>query len=97
RAPDFVRTSSFVLRTWEDMMLWPAGGDLDSWFVTVPVRRGIWMICEPGHVQSFLVEGSERAVLLDTGTGIAPVAPVARGLATRPLSVVLTHNHFDHV
>ena len=78
-------------------MLWPAGGDLESWFVTVPVRRGIWMICEPGHVQSFLVEGDDRAVLLDTGTGIAPIAPVARGLVTRPLSVVLTHNHFDHV
>jgi glyoxylase-like metal-dependent hydrolase (beta-lactamase superfamily II) len=78
-------------------MLWPAGGDLESWFVTVPVRRGIWMICEPGHVQSFLVEGDERAVLIDTGTGIAPIAPVARGLATRPLSVVLTHNHFDHI
>jgi glyoxylase-like metal-dependent hydrolase (beta-lactamase superfamily II) len=79
------------------MMLWPAGGDLESWFVAVPVRRGIWMICEPGHVQSFLVEGDERAVLIDTGTGIAPIAPVARGLAARPLSVVLTHNHFDHV
>jgi len=78
-------------------MLWPAGGDFESWFVTVPVRRGIWMICEPGHVQSFLVEGDDRAVLLDTGTGIAPIAPVARGLATKPLSVVLTHNHFDHV
>jgi glyoxylase-like metal-dependent hydrolase (beta-lactamase superfamily II) len=78
-------------------MLWPAGGDLESWFVTVPVRRGIWMLCEPGHVQSYLVEGDEWAVLLDTGTGIAPIAPVARGLATRPLSVVLTHNHFDHV
>jgi glyoxylase-like metal-dependent hydrolase (beta-lactamase superfamily II) len=79
------------------MMLWPAGGDLQSWFVTVPVRRGIWMLCEPGHVQSFLVEGEARAVLIDTGTGIAPIAPVARGLATRPLSVLLTHNHFDHV
>lgn len=78
-------------------MLHPAGGDLDSWFVPVPVRRGIWLISEPGHVQSYLVEGEERAVLIDTGTGIAPIAPVARGLTTKPLSVVLTHNHFDHI
>lgn len=78
-------------------MLWPAGPDLDSWFATVPVRPGIWLIAEPGHVQSYLVEGEERAVLIDTGTGIAPIAPVARALASRPLSIVLTHNHFDHV
>lgn len=77
--------------------LWPAGGDLDSWFVTVPVRRGLWMLCEPGHVQSYLVEGTERAVLIDTGTGIAPIAPVARRLTTKPIEVVLTHNHFDHI
>ena len=78
-------------------MLYPAGGDDDSWFVTVPVRPGIWMLCEPGHVQSYLVAGTERAVLLDTGTGIAPIAPVARALTAKPLSVVLTHNHFDHI
>jgi glyoxylase-like metal-dependent hydrolase (beta-lactamase superfamily II) len=78
-------------------MLWPAGGDFASWFVTVPVRRGFWVICEPGHVQSFLVEGDERAILIDTGTGIAPIAPVACRLTDRPIDVVLTHNHFDHI
>lgn len=78
-------------------MLWPAGGDLESWFVTVPVRRGIWLISEPGHVQSYLVAGDERAALIDTGTGIAPIAPVARGLTERPIDVILTHNHFDHI
>lgn len=77
--------------------LWPAGGDLDSWFVTAPVRRGLWLICEPGHVQSYLVEGTDRAILIDTGTGIAPIAPVARRLTTKPIKVVLTHNHFDHI
>lgn len=78
-------------------MLWPAGGDLDSWFVPVPVRRGLWLLAEPGHVQSYLVEGDERAILIDTGTGIAPIAPLARSLTNRPIDVVLTHNHFDHI
>lgn len=77
--------------------LWPAGGDLSSWFVTVPVRRGVWLISEPGHVQSYLVEGTDRAILIDTGTGIAPIAPVARLLTAKPIEVVLTHNHFDHI
>lgn len=78
-------------------MLWPAGGDLSSWFVTVPVRPGLWLISEPGHVQSYLVEGADRAILIDTGTGIAPIAPVVRQLTTKPIEVVLTHNHFDHI
>jgi glyoxylase-like metal-dependent hydrolase (beta-lactamase superfamily II) len=78
-------------------MLWPAGGDLTSWFVTVPVRPGLWLISEPGHVQSYLVEGANRAILIDTGTGIAPIAPVVRRLTTKPIEVVLTHNHFDHI
>jgi glyoxylase-like metal-dependent hydrolase (beta-lactamase superfamily II) len=78
-------------------MLWPAGGDLSSWFVTVPIRPGLWLISEPGHVQSYLVEGTARAILIDTGTGIAPIAPVVRRLTTKPIEVVLTHNHFDHI
>jgi glyoxylase-like metal-dependent hydrolase (beta-lactamase superfamily II) len=77
--------------------LWPAGGDLTSWFVTVPVRQGLWLLCEPGHVQSYLVEGTDRAILIDTGTGIAPIAPIARRLTAKPIEVVLTHNHFDHI
>src|SRR5712692_7572892 len=78
-------------------MLWPAGGNLTSWFVTVPIRSGVWLISEPGHVHSYLVAGKERAVLIDTGMGIAPIAPVIRNLTDLPLSVVLTHNHYVHV
>jgi glyoxylase-like metal-dependent hydrolase (beta-lactamase superfamily II) len=81
----------------EGGVLGVAGGDLESWFVPLEVRAGIWLIAEPGHVHSYLVAGAERAVLLDTGTGIAPIGPVARSLTDRPISVVLTHSHFDHV
>ena len=78
-------------------VLWPANADLGSWFVTVPVRRGVWLISEPGHVHSYLIEGNASALLLDTGLGIVPIAPVARSLTDRPISVVLTHNHYDHI
>ena len=80
-----------------DRLRWPEGGDLTSWFVPVPLRPGVWLIAEPGHVNSYLVEGDERAALIDAGTGIAPLAPVVRRLTDRPVTVVLTHNHFDHV
>jgi glyoxylase-like metal-dependent hydrolase (beta-lactamase superfamily II) len=36
-------------------------------------------------------------VLLDTGLGIAPIRQVAERLTDRPVSVLNTHSHFDHV
>jgi glyoxylase-like metal-dependent hydrolase (beta-lactamase superfamily II) len=68
-----------------------------EWFYTRELLPGVMLVGEPQHVNSWLVEGSERAVLLDTGLGIAPVRPVAEALTDRPVSVVNTHYHFDHV
>jgi glyoxylase-like metal-dependent hydrolase (beta-lactamase superfamily II) len=67
------------------------------WFHTRLAADGVWVVGEPPHVSSFLVAGSERAVLLDTGLGLVPVRPVAEGLTRLPLSVVNTHSDFDHV
>lgn len=67
-----------------------------SWFQTREAARGVWLLAEPSHVNTWLVEGSERAVLVDTGLGIAPIRPVAEDLTAVPLSVVNTHYHFDH-
>jgi len=45
----------------------------------------------------WLVEGKDRAVLLDTGLGISRVRPVVEELTSLPVSVINTHYHFDHV
>jgi glyoxylase-like metal-dependent hydrolase (beta-lactamase superfamily II) len=68
-----------------------------SWFRTREVAPGVWLIAEPGHVNSWLVAGRERAALLDSGLGIAPIRPVAEALAGVPVVLVNTHYHFDHV
>ncbi|WP_285651788.1 MBL fold metallo-hydrolase [Actinomycetospora sp. NBRC 106375] len=68
-----------------------------SWFFTRPVARGVWLVAEPGHVNSWLVAGRDRAVLVDSGLGIAPIRPVVAALTGRPVDVVHTHAHFDHV
>jgi glyoxylase-like metal-dependent hydrolase (beta-lactamase superfamily II) len=67
------------------------------WFYVEEVLPRVLLLGEPQHVNSWLVEGSDRAVLLDTGLGVAPIRPVAEALTTRPISVVNTHYHFDHV
>lgn len=44
----------------------------------------------------YLVEGSERAALLDTGSGIGFVRPYVESLTDLPVTVLLTHGHVDH-
>jgi glyoxylase-like metal-dependent hydrolase (beta-lactamase superfamily II) len=66
------------------------------WFHVRPVARGVWLVAEPTHVNSWLVAGRDRAVLLDTGLGIEPIRPVAEAAAGMPVEAVNTHHHFDH-
>jgi glyoxylase-like metal-dependent hydrolase (beta-lactamase superfamily II) len=66
------------------------------WFDVRPLADGVFLIAEPGHVNNFLVVGDNRAVLLDTGLGIADIRTVTEGLAGKPLSVINSHYHFDH-
>ena len=68
----------------------------DAWFATEEVEPGTWLVGEPGHVNCFLVEGTERAVLVDTGLGIADIGAAARELTDKPILVVNTHGHSDH-
>ena len=68
-----------------------------AWFYTRRIGRGAWLIAEPQHVYTWLVEGDDRAVILDTGMGILPIRPVAEQLTSKPISVVNTHYHFDHI
>lgn len=75
---------------------WAAPHPRKSWFDVRPLADGVFLIAEPGHVNNFLIIGNDRAVLLDTGLGVADIRTVAEGLAGKPLSVVNSHYHFDH-
>jgi glyoxylase-like metal-dependent hydrolase (beta-lactamase superfamily II) len=68
----------------------------DAWFATEEVEPGTWLVSEPGHVNCFLIEGTERAVLVDTGLGIADIGSAARQMTDKPILVVNTHSHSDH-
>jgi glyoxylase-like metal-dependent hydrolase (beta-lactamase superfamily II) len=67
------------------------------WFHVREVAPRTWLIAEPGHVNSWLLAGDDRAVLVDTGLGVCPIRPVAEALVDVPVSVVNTHAHIDHV
>ena len=55
------------------------------------------VVAEPGHVFSWLIAGSERCVLLDTGLGVADIEAAVAPVASAPTIVVNSHVHFDHV
>ncbi len=44
----------------------------------------------------YLVEGSRRAVLIDTGSGFGSLKSCVDRLTDKPVTVLLTHGHTDH-
>lgn len=68
-----------------------------EWFRVAELEPGVWLIGEPAHVNSWLIRGSERDVLLDTGLGLADVSAAVAGVSRREPEVVNSHVHFDHV
>jgi glyoxylase-like metal-dependent hydrolase (beta-lactamase superfamily II) len=60
------------------------------------METGVHLISEPGHVNSWLVQGSKSAILFDTGLGVANIRKVVEDITPRRLLVVNSHYHFDH-
>jgi glyoxylase-like metal-dependent hydrolase (beta-lactamase superfamily II) len=72
----------------------------DDWFQVYKVASGVYAIYEPYQFQeviSYLILGSERAILFDTGMGIGRIRPLVENLTSLPIRVVNSHTHFDHV
>jgi glyoxylase-like metal-dependent hydrolase (beta-lactamase superfamily II) len=75
-------------------------GTFQSWFEVYKVSEGTFAICEPGHRDgaiSYLIEGRNKAVLLDTGMGIGDIQKVVERLTRLEVSAINSHTHFDHV
>ena len=71
----------------------------DPWY-RIYHMKGLYAIHEFYHAQgvmSYLIEGENRDLLLDTGLGISNIRNVVRKLTDKPISVVLSHTHFDHI
>lgn len=72
----------------------------DKWYEVYLLDDGTYALYEPGHFQeviSFLIIGSEKAMLLDTGMGFSNIKAVCEELTDKPIFVVNSHSHFDHI
>jgi glyoxylase-like metal-dependent hydrolase (beta-lactamase superfamily II) len=72
----------------------------DPWFEVYRLRPDTYAIYEPRQDQtvlSYLLLGSERALLFDSGLGIGHIDQVVKSLTSLPVSVLNSHSHFDHV
>lgn len=56
----------------------------------------MWAIDEFGIDIMYLVIGTKRALLIDTGIGVGNIRAVVETMTRLPYDVVNTHHHYDH-
>ena len=71
-----------------------------AWFEIYRIRPGLFAIYEPHQYEeviSYLIVGSKRALLFDTGLGIGDIKKVVNSLTALPVTVLNSHTHYDHI
>jgi len=66
-------------------------------FPHIEIAPNTYEIGEFDCASIFLLVGDEKAMLIDTGTGIGDLKGFIQKLTDKPLMVCYTHNHVDHV
>ena len=72
----------------------------NDWFEVYEVEPGIWAMYEPFQWQeviSYLIIGTDTALLFDTGNGIGNIKAIVDQLTDKPVQVLNSHTHFDHI
>lgn len=68
-----------------------------DYFKVKTITPSIKSITDLTMVRSFLIEGSKGAVLVDTGTGVGHLGEFLKTVTDKPVTVLCTHGHPDHV
>lgn len=63
----------------------------------VQFKKNTWEIDEFDVASMFLLVGTEKAMLIDTGIGIGDLRGAVAQITDKPLIVVITHGHIDHI
>ena len=66
-------------------------------YYQIKKRVGYYRIGSPENVFSYLVVGTERAALIDTGYGFGDLKTAVETVTRLPLIIINTHGHCDHM
>ena len=73
---------------------------VNDWFTVERIDNCTFAISEYKHWEEthcYLLIGTKKALLIDTGLGIADIKSVVESLTKLPLIVATTHIHWDHI
>lgn len=94
------------LDNWYDRLPRPAWSKFkrvensQAWFEVYEVLPSIFAIYEPGQFEeviSYLIVGSGKALLFDTGLGIGDMKSAVSELTEMEILVLNSHTHYDHI
>lgn len=61
------------------------------------IQKGVWWLEGEKHSSFYVVAGSKKALVIDTGMDEEEILPRIRQLTDLPLELVITHAHWDHM
>lgn len=73
---------------------------MNKWFTTDQIDENTYIISEYRHWEEthcYLLNGTERSLLIDTGLGICNIYEEVVRLTGNPVAAVATHIHWDHI
>lgn len=73
---------------------------MNEWFTIDQIDEETYVISEYRHWEEthcYLLKGSARSLLIDTGLGICNIYDEVIKLTDRPVTAVATHVHWDHI
>ena len=73
---------------------------MNNWFTIDKADKNTYIISEYRHWEEthcYLLDGSQRSLLIDTGLGIGNISEAAAKLTDKPVTAVATHIHWDQI
>lgn len=73
---------------------------MKPWFAIDKIDTSTHIISEYRHWEEthcYVIEGTERTLLIDTGLGICDISEEVNKLTDKPVTAVATHIHWDHI
>lgn len=68
-----------------------------KFYNTVQISADTWLIEDCFKSYMYLLEGEREAVLIDSGMGMPGLSDCVKGLTQKPVMVINSHGHLDHV